>query len=134
MQPCHSLIETIERKLLDEPPALLTKGIAFKKGFHSEFDEYLSLVTDGKQYLLDIQFREQQATQISSLKIGFNNVFGYYLEVTNTHKDKVPENWIRKQTLSNAERYITPELKEYESKILGAEENSIKFKRSYGKN
>jgi DNA mismatch repair protein MutS len=122
LQPCHSLIETIERKLLDEPPALLTKGIAFKKGFHSEFDEYLSLVTDGKQYLLDIQFREQQATQISSLKIGFNNVFGYYLEVTNTHKDKVPENWIRKQTLSNAERYITPELKEYESKILGAEE------------
>lgn len=122
LQPCHNLIETIERKLLDEPPALLTKGIAFKKGFHSEFDEYLSLVTDGKQYLLDIQFREQQATQISSLKIGFNNVFGYYLEVTNTHKDKVPENWIRKQTLSNAERYITPELKEYESKILGAEE------------
>lgn len=122
LQPCHSLVDIIERKLLDEPPALLTKGIAFKRGFHSELDEYLSLVTDGKQYLIDIQTREQQATQISSLKIGFNNVFGYYLEVTNTHKDKVPENWIRKQTLTNAERYITPELKEYESKILGAEE------------
>lgn len=122
LHPCPSLIEIIEFKLVDEPPVLLSKGIAFKRGFHTELDEYLALVTDGKQYLLDIQSREQQATQISSLKIGFNNVFGYYLEVTNTHKDKVPENWIRKQTLTNAERYITPELKEYESKILGAEE------------
>lgn len=120
--PCTSLLDTIERKLIDEPPAMLSKGISFKKGFHSEFDEYHSLVTDSKQYLLDIQTREQESTQISSLKIGFNNVFGYYLEVTNTHKDKVPDTWIRKQTLSNAERYITPELKEYEAKILGAEE------------
>lgn len=122
LNPCPSLIQIIEEKLIDEPPATLNKGYIFRRGFHPEYDEYLSLVTDGKQYLLEIQNREQEQTQISSLKIGFNNVFGYYLEVTNAHKDKVPENWIRKQTLTNAERYITPELKEYETKILGAEE------------
>jgi DNA mismatch repair protein MutS len=122
LNPCQSLIDLISEKLIDEPPAALNKGFIFKKGFHQDYDEYLSLVTDGKQYLLEIQNREQELTQISNLKIGFNNVFGYYLEVTNSHKDKVPETWIRKQTLSNAERYITPELKEYETKILGAEE------------
>lgn len=122
LNPCQSLIQHIDMQLLDEPPAQLNKGFAFKRGFHREYDEYYGLVTDSKQILLDIQQREQQLTQISSLKIGFNNVFGYYLEVTNTHKDKVPDTWIRKQTLTNAERYITPELKEYEAKILGAEE------------
>ncbi|MFY7861232.1 MAG: DNA mismatch repair protein MutS, partial [Chitinophagales bacterium] len=122
LNPCQSLIDLISEKLIDEPPAALNKGFIFKKGFHQDYDEYLSLVTDGKQYLLEIQNREQELTQITNLKIGFNNVFGYYLEVTNSHKDKVPETWIRKQTLSNAERYITPELKEYETKILGAEE------------
>lgn len=122
LNPCQSLIDLISEKLIDEPPTALNKGFIFKKGFHQDYDEYLSLVTDGKQYLLEIQNREQELTQITNLKIGFNNVFGYYLEVTNSHKDKVPETWIRKQTLSNAERYITPELKEYETKILGAEE------------
>lgn len=122
LRPCNNLVEYIESRLLDEPPALLSKGIAFKKGFHAAFDEYHSLVTDSKQFLIDIQVREQELTNITNLKIGFNNVFGYYLEVTNSHKDKVPESWIRKQTLSNAERYITPELKEYETKILGAED------------
>ena len=122
LNPCQSLIDLISEKLIDEPPAAMNKGFIFKKGFHQDYDEYLSLVTDGKQYLLEIQNREQELTQITNLKIGFNNVFGYYLEVTNSHKDKVPETWIRKQTLSNAERYITPELKEYETKILGAEE------------
>ena len=122
LNPCPSLIQSIEEKLIDEPPAALNKGFIFKRGFHQEYDEFLSLVTDGKQYLLEIQNREQEATQITNLKIGFNNVFGYYLEVTNSHKDKVPSDWIRKQTLTGAERYITPELKEYETKILGAED------------
>lgn len=122
ISPCMNLIQTIETQLVEDPLTHLNKGCVFKRGFDEQLDEYLSLMTDGKQYLLDIQNREQARTQITNLKIGFNNVFGYYLEVTNSHKDKVPEEWIRKQTLSNAERYITPELKEYETKILGAEE------------
>ena len=92
------------------------------------------IATNGKEYLLKLQQQETERTGISSLKIGFNNVFGYYLEVTNTHKDKVPANWIRKQTLTNAERYITPELKEYEEKIIGAEEKILQMELQFLKN
>jgi len=122
INPLMHLVDTIETQLLDEPPAMLNKGCIFKTGFNEALDENLYLMKSGKDILLEIQQRESEKTQISSLKIGFNNVFGYYLEVTHTHKDKVPADWIRKQTLSNAERYITPELKEYEQKIMSAEE------------
>ena len=105
-----------------EAPALLSKGNFIAEGVDAELDELRGLARSGKEYRQGIQKREMEATGISSLKVGYNNVFGYYLEVTNTHKDKVPPEWIRKQTLTNAERYITEELKEYEQKILGAEE------------
>ncbi|HNF47860.1 MAG TPA: DNA mismatch repair protein MutS, partial [Chitinophagales bacterium] len=108
--------------IVEDAPAVLQKGNVIKHGVNNELDELRKLSSSGKNYLLEIQTREADRTQIPSLKIGFNNVFGYYLEVRNTHKDKVPNDWIRKQTLTGAERYITPELKEYEEKILGAEE------------
>jgi DNA mismatch repair protein MutS len=122
LNPCFHLIEKIDLQLIDEAPAVLNKGCVFKKGVDPHLDENLSLMTDGKEYLFEIQQREALRTEITNLKIGFNNVFGYFLEVTNSHKDKVPSDWIRKQTLTGAERYITPELKEYEQKILGAED------------
>ena len=120
--PCVSIREKIKKTLNSDPPALLSKGNFIAEGVNTELDELRGLSRSGKEYLQGIQRREMEATGISSLKVGYNNVFGYYLEVTNTHKDKVPQEWIRKQTLTNAERYITEELKEYEQKILGAEE------------
>ena len=120
--PLESSILDIEKTLVNEPPALIQKGEAIAAGVHTELDQLRSLATSGKQYLQAMQEREILRTGISSLKIGFNSVFGYYLEVTHAHKEKVPSDWIRKQTLTNAERYITPELKEYEEKIIGAED------------
>ena len=122
LNPCVSIRERIKRTLSPDAPALLSKGNFIAEGVDAELDELRGLSRSGKEYLQGIQKREMEATGISSLKVGYNNVFGYYLEVTNTHKDKVPPEWIRKQTLTNAERYITEELKEYEQKILGAEE------------
>ncbi len=118
----ENTIQDIERTLVNEPPAVIQKGEAIAAGVHPELDQLRSLATSGKQFLQAMQEREIRETGITSLKIGFNSVFGYYLEVTHAHKEKVPSNWIRKQTLTNAERYITPELKEYEEKIMGAEE------------
>lgn len=122
LNPCAELIENISTTLHDDPPVLLGKGKVIADGLDEELDELRAISTSGKGFLDAMQQREIERTGIPSLKISFNNVFGYYLEVTNTHKDKVPEEWIRKQTLVNAERYITSELKEYETKILGAEE------------
>lgn len=119
---CESIRQRIKRMLDPEAPAMLSKGNFINDGVDEELDALRKLSRSGKEYLMDIQKREVAATGISSLKVGYNNVFGYYLEVTNIHKDKVPESWIRKQTLANAERYITEELKEYEQKILGADE------------
>ena len=120
--PGNDIIQKIANSINEDAPALLNKGNVIKPGVSAELDEIRAIAFGGKDYLLNIQKRETEETGISSLKIGFNNVFGYYLEVTHAHKDKVPESWIRKQTLTNAERYITPELKEYEEKILNAEE------------
>ena len=120
--PLESSILDIEKTLVNEPPALIQKGEAIAAGVHAELDQLRSLATSGKNFLEAMQAREILRTGISSLKISFNSVFGYYLEVTHAHKEKVPTDWIRKQTLTNAERYITPELKEYEEKIIGAEE------------
>ena len=122
---CESLRERIEKEIQPDPPQLVNKGDVIALGFNQELDDLRSIRDNGKQYLLEIQEKEIAQTGITSLKIGFNNVFGYYLEVRNTFKDKVPENWIRKQTLAQAERYITPELKEYEEKILGADEKIL---------
>lgn len=122
LHDCNWVIETIDKTLKPDPPALLHKGDLINDGLHAELDELRKIAYHGKDYLLQIQQSEQIRTGIPSLKVAFNNVFGYYLEVTNTHKDKVPPEWIRKQTLTNAERYITEELKQYEEKILGAEE------------
>ncbi|MFC4756784.1 DNA mismatch repair protein MutS [Solitalea agri] len=122
LNPCKFIKEKIEQELNQEPPVLIQKGGVIAPGVHEELDQLRKIAFSGKDYLLDMQRRESENTGIPSLKIAFNNVFGYYLEVTHTHKDKVPGEWIRKQTLVNAERYITPELKEYEEKILGAEE------------
>lgn len=119
---CDSIRQRIKKVLNPEAPALLSKGNIINEGVDEELDALRRLSRSGKDYLMDIQKREVAATGISSLKVGYNNVFGYYLEVTNIHKDKVPASWIRKQTLANAERYITEELKEYEQKILGADE------------
>lgn len=121
LNPCHLLYEKIVTEISTEAPALTNKGNVINDGVNEELDELRGLKNNGKEKLLEIQRREIERTGISSLKIAFNNVFGYYLEVTNTHKDKVPPEWIRKQTLSNAERYFTQELKEYEEKILNAE-------------
>ena len=122
---CESLRDRIEKEIQADPPQLVAKGNVIALGYNQELDDLRSIRDNGKQYLLEIQEKEIAQTGITSLKIGFNNVFGYYLEVRNTFKDKVPENWIRKQTLAQAERYITPELKEYEEKILGADEKIL---------
>ena len=125
LNPCASLAERIGREVKEEPPAKVEKGGVIASGVNAELDELRAMAGSGKDYLLALQQRESEATGIPSLKIGFNNIFGYYFEVYNTHKDKVPEEWTRRQTLTNAERYITPELKEYEDKILGAEERML---------
>lgn len=125
LNPCKLVIERIEKEIMPEPPYLVAKGNVIAEGVNAELDDLRKIAYSGKDYLLQIQQRESELTGISSLKVAFNSVFGYYLEVTNTHKDKVPGTWIRKQTLTTAERYITPELKEYEEKILGAEEKII---------
>lgn len=122
---CESLRARIEQEIQPDPPLLVNKGDVIAPGYSEELDQLRAIRDNGKEFLLRIQQREVEKTGISSLKIGFNNVFGYYLEVRNTFKDKVPEEWIRKQTLAQAERYITPELKEYEEKILGADEKII---------
>lgn len=125
MQPLTELQERIMTTIVEDAPAQTAKGGIVKEGVHTELDDLRKISRSGKTYLLEIQQKESERTGIPSLKISFNNVFGYYLEVTNTHKDKVPPEWIRKQTLANAERYITQELKEYEEKILGAEEKIL---------
>ncbi len=125
LNPCASISAIIETQLHPEPPALLVKGGVIADGVDETLDQLRKIAFGGKDYLLALQKREAEQTGIPSLKIAFNNVFGYYLEVTNAHKDKVPTTWIRKQTLVNAERYITPELKQYEDQILGAEEKIL---------
>jgi len=122
LNPCESIRKRIEKEIHPDPPTLVNKGSVIASGVSEDLDELRTLAFSGKDYLAKMQEREAEQTGITSLKIAFNNVFGYYIEVRNTHKDKVPAEWIRKQTLVGAERYITEELKEYESKILGAEE------------
>jgi len=122
LNPCAVIKERIQKQVKEEPPLLLHKGGVISDGINDELDELREIALNGKDHLMAIQRREIEKTGISTLKVAFNNVFGYYLEVRNTHKDKVPEEWIRKQTLVNAERYITEELKILEEKILGAEE------------
>ncbi|MGQ7868462.1 DNA mismatch repair protein MutS [Sunxiuqinia sp. sy24] len=125
LNPCQTIRERMEREITNDPPVQVHRGNVIQEGVSDELDELRKLAYSGKDYLAQMQERESKRTGIPSLKIAFNNVFGYYIEVRNTHKDKVPEEWIRKQTLVSAERYITEELKEYESKILGAEEKIL---------
>jgi DNA mismatch repair protein MutS len=125
LDPCPEVMERIFREINEAPPAAANKGNVFNTGIHEELDELRNIASGGKEFLNNIQQREAELTGISSLKINFNNVFGYYLEVTNSQKNKVPAEWIRKQTLANAERYITPELKTYEEKIMGAEDKIL---------
>lgn len=127
LNPCPYIAEKIFKEITENPPALAVKGGMINNGVHAELDDLRNIAHSGKNYLTQLQQKEAERTGISSLKIGFNNVFGYYLEVTNSHKNKVPAEWMRKQTLANAERYITPELKEYEEKITGAEEKILKL-------
>lgn len=122
---CEHVRERIEKEIQNDPPQLVNKGDVIADGFNAELDDLRAISRNSKDYLLKLQAKEAEQTGINSLKIGFNNVFGYYLEVRNTFKENVPETWIRKQTLAQAERYITPELKEYEEKILGAEEKIL---------
>ncbi len=126
---CESVRDRIEREITNDPPQLIAKGGIIRDGVNAELDELRHIAYSGKDYLMQIQEREMQATGIASLKIGYNNVFGYYLEVRNTYKDKVPADWVRKQTLAQAERYITQELKEYEEKILGAEDKILSLEQ-----
>ena len=125
LNTCQLIRDRIDKEINSDTPSMLNKGGVIANGVNAELDELRSIAFSGKDYLMKIQQRESEETGIPSLKIGFNNVFGYYLEVRNTHKDKVPATWIRKQTITNAERYITEELKEYEEKILGAQEKII---------
>ena len=125
LNPCQLIVEKIHQELHPDPPVMLVKGGVMNDGVNEELDRLRKIAFGGKGYLLEIQKREAELTGIPSLKVSFNNVFGYYLEVTHSHRDKVPTDWIRKQTLVNAERYITPELKEYEEQILGAEEKIL---------
>lgn len=127
MNPCPYIADKIFKEIVENPPALAIKGGMMNSGVSEELDELRKISRSGKEYLAKLQQKEAEQTGISSLKIGFNNVFGYYLEVTNLHKNKVPAEWMRKQTLTNAERYITPELKEYEEKITGAEEKILRI-------
>jgi DNA mismatch repair protein MutS len=125
LNPCEYIFERIRHHIVENPPVVANKGGVIREGISSELDELREIASGGKQYLVALQQKEQESTGISTLKIGYNNVFGYYLEVTNSQKNKVPERWMRKQTLANAERFITPELKEYEEKIVGAEEKIL---------
>ncbi len=125
LNPCKSIRDRIEKEIQPDPPVLISKGNVIAHGVSDELDELRNMLHLGKDYLIQLQQRESKRTGISSLKVAYNNVFGYYIEVRNTHKDKVPSEWIRKQTLVSAERYITEELKEYEEKILGAEEKIL---------
>lgn len=129
LDPCTGIMEQIVHTLQENPPVQTAKGGVIAPGINAELDELRNIATTGKDYLVQMQLKESELTGIPSLKIGFNNVFGYYLEVTNTNKHKVPETWIRKQTLANAERYITPELKSYEEKITGAEEKILSIEQ-----
>ncbi|WP_018630037.1 DNA mismatch repair protein MutS [Niabella aurantiaca] len=129
LNPCPVIAAKITAEIVEQPPATIIKGGVIQSGILQELDELRTISRDGKAYLTQLQVKEAELTGISSLKVGFNNVFGYYLEVTHVHKNKVPENWIRKQTLTNAERYITPELKEYEEKITGAEEKILQLEQ-----
>ena len=128
---CESVRDRIEHEITNDPPQLVAKGGFIRDGVNAELDELRHIAYSGKDYLMQIQERETQATGIASLKIGYNNVFGYYLEVRNTYKDKVPADWVRKQTLAQAERYITQELKEYEEKILGAEDKILSLEQRF---
>ncbi len=127
LNPCPYIAEKIVKEIVENPPAIAAKGGIMNSGVSQELDELRKISHSGKEYLTQLQQKEAERTGISSLKIGFNNVFGYYLEVTNSHKNKVPQEWMRKQTLTNAERYITAELKEYEEKITGAEDKILKI-------
>jgi len=127
LNPCPYIADKIFKEIVENPPALAVKGGMMNSGVNKELDELRKISHSGKEYLSQLQQKEAERTGITSLKIGFNNVFGYYLEVTNSHKNKVPPEWMRKQTLTSAERYITPELKEYEEKITGAEEKILKI-------
>ena len=127
LNPCKYILDKILKVIAENPPAAANKGNVIANGVNEELDALRKISSGGKEYLIELQQKETLATGISSLKISFNNVFGYYLEVTNLHKSKVPENWIRKQTLANAERYITPELKEYEEQIIGAEDKIMRI-------
>ncbi|MBO4751278.1 MAG: DNA mismatch repair protein MutS [Bacteroidales bacterium] len=134
LNPCHTMYERLQKELNEEAPVKIDKGGVIARGVCEELDELRDMAGSGKEYLARMQQEESERTGIPSLKVGFNNVFGYYLEVTNAHKNKVPEKWIRKQTLTNAERYITPELKQYEEKILGAEDRILALETQlYGK-
>ena len=130
LNPCTGVIQRIGKEIQADPPVLVSKGNVISEGVSPELDELRRLLYSGKDYLIQIQQRESEKTGIPSLKVSFNSVFGYYIEVRNTHKDKVPQGWIRKQTLVSAERYITEELKEYEEKILGAEEKILSLETS----
>jgi DNA mismatch repair protein MutS len=129
INPCPLVLEKIIKEINENPPAVINKGGVIANGVHQELDELRAISSGGKNYLIELQQKEALNTGISSLKISYNNVFGYYLEVTNIHKSKVPETWIRKQTLANAERYITPELKVYEEKIMGAEDKIVQIEQ-----
>lgn len=129
LNPCRYILDKILKEINENPPAVLNKGGLIASGIHTELDELREIASGGKNYLLQLQQKEAAQTGISSLKVSFNNVFGYYLEVTNIHKSKVPDTWIRKQTLANAERYITPELKMYEEKIVGAEDKILQIEQ-----
>jgi len=129
LNPCNYILDKIIHEINENPPAAANKGGLIATGIHAELDELRAIASGGKNYLLELQQKEAVQTGISSLKISFNNVFGYYLEVTNLHKNKVPETWIRKQTLANAERYITPELKVFEEKIIGAEDKIFQIEQ-----
>ena len=122
LNPCTTIAEKIAREIVEDAPTALNRGEVIRPGVDEELDQLRDIAYRGKDYLARLQQRESQRTGIPSLKVAYNNVFGYYIEVTNTHRDKVPPEWIRKQTLVNAERYITQELKEYEEKILGAQD------------
>lgn len=130
LNPCQYIKEKILREITENPPAAIAKGAVIRESVHEELDELRRIAHGGKEYLVQLQQSESEKTGISSLKISYNNVFGYYLEVTNSHKNKVPVEWIRKQTLANAERYITPELKEYEEKITGAEDKILAIEQT----
>ncbi len=130
LNPCNYILEKILNDVVDNPPVLVSKGGVMRQGVHAELDELRNIASTGKDFLVQLQQKESEATGISSLKVGFNNVFGYYLEVTNLHKTKVPSEWMRKQTLANAERYITPELKSYEEKIIGAEDKILTIEQT----